>query len=324
MKRRQFFITAAGAVMTLSTPGYAQQAGKMLRVGAVSGQPRNSPYWTAFLRRMSELGYQDGTNFSFELIVSRAIDGYAAGYRELAGQNVDILLASGSEVALKSAIDSSTTIPVVMIAIDFDPLAGGYVTSLARPTGNATGVFLQPVGVTEKRLQLLKLALPDMQAATVFWDRTTTAQWQAAQGAAGTLGLRLSGFEFTDPPYDYDKALATVEPASRGTIFVLDSPFFFRDLARQAEFALRNRIATMFTLREWVDAGGLMSYGSSINSLVQLAAGYVDRIARGAKPADLPIEQATKFELVVNLKTAKVLGITLSPNVISTADEVIE
>ncbi len=262
---------------------------------------------------MGELGYQDGANFSFELIVSRAVDGYAVGYRELAGQNVDILLASGSEVALKSALDSSTTIPIVMIAIDFDPLVGGYVTSLARPTGNATGVYLQSVGITEKRLQLLKLALPDTQAATVFWDRTTTAQWKAAQGVAGPLGLRLSGFEFADPPYDYEKAIATVEPASRGAIFVLDPPFFFRDRARQAEFALRNRIATMFTLREWVDVGGLMSYGSSINGLVRLAAGYFDRIARGAKPADLPIEQATKFELVVNLKTAKALGITLFP-----------
>jgi putative tryptophan/tyrosine transport system substrate-binding protein len=127
-----------------------------------------------------------------------------------------------------------------------------------------------------------------------------------------------------DPPFDYDKALVQASPDSRGTVFVLVSPFFFRDRAQQAEFALRNRVATMFGLREWVDAGGLMSYGASVSSMLRLAAGYVDRVARGAKPADLPIEQPTKFELVVNLKTAKALGIALPQSFLATADEVIE
>ena len=127
---------------------------------------------------MTELGYQDGKNFVFELITAQNIDGYEPGYRELVTRNVDIILAPGPEIALKSALATSTTIPIVMIAIDYDPLARGYVTNLARPTGNVTGVFLQQIELTEKRLQLLKSAFPDMQAATVFWDRITTDQWK--------------------------------------------------------------------------------------------------------------------------------------------------
>jgi hypothetical protein len=146
----------------------------------------------------------------------------------------------------------------------------------------------------------------------------------AAQRAAVALRLRLSGIEFLDPPFDYDKALAQLPPDARATVFVLVSPFFFRDRARQADFALRNRLATMFGFREWADAGGLMSYGASVSSMLRLAAGYVDRVARGAKLADLPIEQPTKFELVINLKTAKTLGIVLPQGFLATADEVIE
>jgi putative ABC transport system substrate-binding protein len=324
MRRREFITLVGGAAALWPATLLAQESVKMLRVGAVSGQPRNSPFWQPFVQRMVELGYQEGKNFVFDLITTSNIDGYEAGYRELVTRNVDIILAPGPEISLKSALANSTTKPIVMVAIDYDPLARGYVTSLARPTSNVTGVFLQQIELTEKRVQLLKSAFPDLQAATVFWDRITTDQWEAAQRAGANLGLRLSGVEFLDPPFDYDKALAQAAPDSRGTVIVLVSPFFFRDRAQQADFALRNRIVTMFGFREWTDAGGLMSYGASVSSMQRLAAGYVHRVARGVKPADLPIEQPTKFELVINLKTAKTLGITFPQSFLATADEVVE
>jgi putative ABC transport system substrate-binding protein len=328
MRRREFIQVLGGAAATSSlfrpSSALAQEPARMLRVGAVSGQPRNSPFWQPFVQRMKELGYEDGKNFVFDLMVAENIDGFVTGYRELVTRNVDIIVAPGPEISLKSALANTTTIPTVMVAIDYDPLARGYVTSLARPVGNVTGVFLQQIELTEKRVQLLRSAFPDLQAATVFWDRITTDQLEAAQRAATALRLRLSGIEFLDPPFDYDKALGQVPPDSRGTVLVLVSPFFFRDRARQADFALRNRLATMFGFREWADAGGLMSYGASVSSMLRLAAGYVDRVARGAKPADLPIEQPTKFELVINLKSAKALGIVLPQSFLATADEVIE
>jgi putative ABC transport system substrate-binding protein len=324
VRRRDFIAGLGGTAAAWPLVVHAQEPARTLRVGAVSGQPRSSPFWQPFVQRMKELGYEDGKNFAFDLVVAENIEGYVTGYREIVARNADIILAPGPEISLKSALANSTTIPTVMVAIDYDPLARGYVTSLARPAGNVTGVFLQQIELTEKRVQLLRSAFPDLQTATVFWDRITTDQREAAQRAATALRLQLAGVEFFDPPFDYDKALAQAPQDARGTVLVLVSPFFFRDRARQAEFAIRNRVVTMFGFREWADAGGLMSYGASVSSMLRLAAGYVDRIARGAKPADLPIEQPTKFELVINLKTAKALGLALPQSFLATADEVIE
>jgi putative tryptophan/tyrosine transport system substrate-binding protein len=196
MKRREFIQVLGGAAASWPLAARGQEPARVLRVGAVSGQPRNSPFWQPFMQRMKELGYEDGKNFVFDLIAAENIDGYVTGYRELVTRNVDIIVAPGPEISLKSALANTTTIPTVMVAIDYDPLARGYVTSLARPTGNVTGVFLQQIELTEKRVQLLRSAFPDLQAATVFWDRITTDQWEAAQRAAAALRLRLSGAEF--------------------------------------------------------------------------------------------------------------------------------
>jgi putative tryptophan/tyrosine transport system substrate-binding protein len=324
--QRRKFIEFIGVAAAAASPlgALAQQAGKMLRVGTASTQPRSSPLWKAFEQRMAELGYQEGINYTFDYLNVPKVEEYETGYRKLAARDVDIIVASGPEISLKSALASSDMKPIVMVAIDYDPLARGYVTSLARPTGNVTGVFLEQIELTEKRLQLLKSAFPDMQAATVFWDPTTADQWEVAQRAGTALGLRLSGVELSTPPFDYEMALTQAASDARRSVFVLVSPFFFRDRARLAQFALDNRVVTMFGLREWVEAGGLMSYGASVTSAFRLAAGYVDRIARGAKTIDLPIEQPIKFELVINLKTAKALGITLPQSFIATADEVID
>jgi putative ABC transport system substrate-binding protein len=211
-----------------------------------------------------------------------------------------------------------------MIAIDYDPFARGYVTSLARPSGNVTGVFFQQTELSAKRIQLIRDAFPNTSAASMFWDQLSADQWQAAQNAAATLGLGLFGIELREQPYDYDRALREAPPDHRGMLIVATSPFFFRDRARIADLALRHRIASIFVFREWVEAGGLLSYGPSIVAQFVRVAEFVDRLARGAKPADLPIEQPTKFELVINLKTAKAIGIGLSTAILLRADEVIE
>ena len=325
MTRREF-IRQLGSMAAISWPvsARAQQPVKMLRVGTVSGQPRSTTFWLAFEQRMAELGYDEGKNYVFDHLQAQSLEEFETGYRDVAARKPDIILASGAEVGLKAALAATATIPIVMVAIDYDPLVRGYVPSLARPTGRVTGLFFQQLELTVKRVQLLKYAFPDVQAATVFWDRIAADQWEVARSAGATLGLRLTGIEFRDQPYDYDKALAQVAPDYRQAILVMSSPFFFKDRGRLADFALRNRIKSMFVFREWAEAGGLLSYGPSVRGMYRRAAEYVDRIARGAQPTDLPIEQSTKFELVVNLKTAKAIGTDVPSVLLALADDVIE
>ena len=326
MRRREFIALIGGVAASWPLPGRAQQTTKILRVGLASAQPspRSAPFHVAFENHMGDLGYREGKSFNFDLLQVMDPTGYEAGYREVVARGADIVIAGGPELALKGALAATTTIPIVMVAIDYDPLARGYVTSLARPSGNVTGVFLQQVELAGKRLQVLKDGFSDMQTATVFWDRISADQWQSVQDAGAKLGLRLAGIELHEQPYDYERAISQVPLDFRQNIIVMSSPFFFLDRARLADFALRNRIASTFAFREWVDAGGLLSYGPSITGMYQRAAEYVDRIAKGAKPVDLPIEQPTKFELVINLKTSKALGITVPPTLLARADEVIE
>jgi putative ABC transport system substrate-binding protein len=196
--------------------------------------------------------------------------------------------------------------------------------SLARPGGNVTGVLFQQVELAMKRLQLMKDVLPSIEAATVFWDVNSVEQWQATERAATTLGLRLAGIELKEKPYDYEAALAKAAPDYRGALVVMTSTGFFFDRERIADVALRHRIPSIFAFRQWVEVGGFLSYGPSIATMYRLAADYVDRIARGAQPADVPVEQPTKFELVMNLKTAKAIGLNVPGTVLARADEVIE
>jgi len=324
-RRREFIALLVGAAAAWPLGARAQQLPKkMLRVGTVSGSQKSSPQWAAFVRRMAELGYQEGKTFAFDLVPAANAEEFETGYRTLAARELDIIMATGPEIALKSALAATRTLPIVMVAIDYDPFARGYLTSLARPSGNVTGVVFQQIELAAKRIQLVKDAFPDMPAATMFWDRLSADQWQAAENVAGTLGLRLSGIELHEPPYDYERALDQAPPDHRGMLIIPTSPFFFRDRARLADFALRHRIVSMFVFREWVEAGGLLCYGPSITALFGRVAEFVDRIARGAKPADLPIEQPTTFELVANLKTAKAIGIELPTAILLRADEVIE
>jgi ABC transporter substrate binding protein len=208
MKRRQFISLLGGAAAAWPLAARAQQPGKIPRIGLVSAQSRSAPNNAAFEKRLAELGYQDGKDFIFDFVQVASLEAWETAFQGLGARKVDIMVAAGPEIAVKTALATSDTIPIVMIAIDYDPFARGYVTSLARPSGNITGIFLRQIELTVKRLQLVKDAFPDMQAATVFWDRISADQWEAARDASGKLGLRVVGIELREQPYDYDHALA--------------------------------------------------------------------------------------------------------------------
>ena len=274
---------------------------------------------------MRELGYIEGKNFLLDYIdLQGRADRYRPAMQELADRKVDIIVAIGPEESLKSAIAATQTIPIVMVAIDYDPLALGYVSSIARPTGNITGFFLQQIELAAKRVQLVQDAFPALRSATVFWDKQSADQWRATQDAAAQLGLDIAGVELRDYPYDYERALEQAPPGHRSFLIVMTSSLFARDIERLVRFTRQKRIASMFVFREYVDQGALMSYGPNRVVLSRRTADYVNRIARGAKPSDLPIEQPTRFELVINLKTAKLFGIEFSHAALIRADEVIE
>ena len=324
IRRREFIITLlGGAAAAWPLKARAQQRPKMLRIGTISTLARERPTWRAFEQRLRELGYVEGDNLAVDYSIERNFHLYASATQEMIRRKVDIIIATSNDV-LKFAMAATNTLPIVMVALDFDPFRLGYLTSVARPTGNVTGVFLQQVELSLKRLQILKEAFPTIEAATVFWDHRSAYQWQETQDAAASLGLRLAGIELRDLPYDYDQALARIPPDHRDTLLVMASPLFFGDRQRLADFARRQRIASVFGQREHVDAGGLLSYGPSIPGMYRRAAEYVDKIARGANTTDLPIEQPTGFEFIINLKTAKSIGKELPTSILLRADEVIE
>jgi putative ABC transport system substrate-binding protein len=323
MRRREFVMLLGGAAATWPLATHAQQ-GAMMRVGVVTIQPRTAPPYAAFDQRLRELGYVEGQNLIVDFLNPEQQPGGNAGaVQELIRRKVEVIVVV-YEDTLKAALAATTTAPLVMVAIDYDPLTLGFIKSLAQPGGNVTGVYLQQIDLAKKRVELLTQALPNVHAATVFWDIASEEQWTATRSVAAVFGLQLADVELRDQPYDYDKALAQVPPDHRSVVIFPTSPVFFRDRHRLADFALRQRIAAVFGLREWVDAGGLFSYGVNFPALYRRVAEFVTLIAKGAKPADLPVEQPTKFELVLNLKTANAIGVKISPEILVRADQVIE
>ena len=211
-----------------------------------------------------------------------------------------------------------------MVAIDYDSIARGYVGSLARPGGNVTGVFLRQPELTPKRIELLKEVVPKVRRVAVFWDAFSMDQLEEAHTAAQRAGLQLQRFEFRDPPYDFDGAMRVVTRQQAGALLGLASPIFYRQRAELAEMALKHRLAAIVPFRESAEAGVLMAYSAYLPDMLRRAAEHVDRISKGARPADLPMEQPTKFELVINLKTAKTLGLTIPASLMARADQVLE
>ena len=327
MNRRGALVLLAGAALPPPfAVGAAGERAKVFRLGVFAPLPPGGPGYRAFVERLHGLGWEEGHNLRIDFVQfdSTDADRSAAMAAELVGRGVDVVVAFGPEVAVKSALAATKAVPIVMIANDYDPIAKGYIASLAQPGGNVTGVFFQQIELTAKRLELVTQTVPNLARVVALWDRISADQFEAAREAARLLKIRLDGIECTNPPYDYQRVLAGVDGAHGDAVLQMTSPLFAQERQSLPAVALVHRVPSIFPLRLWVDAGGLMSYGVNQTAMNHLAADYVDRIAKGAKPADLPVQQPTTFELVVNLKTAKELGLTVPPSILARADEVIE
>lgn len=328
--RRRSVITAA-ALWAASRSATAQPARKVHRIGVVvaqftaaelAGPQTASTAVNALLHGLRELGYVYGEHFVIE---PRSSEGkperFPALAAELVALPVDLIVALGPAMpALKQA---TSTIPIVMTGAG-DPVAQGLVKSLARPGGNVTGLILQSVDTVGKRLELLsELAGPGAGPIAVLWDRYSLAHWHEAQLAARGRGWKLLSLEIRDA-HQIDAAFAAAREARASALVVFNSALFDVQARRLVALAATARLPTVYGLRLYAEAGGLMAYGPDLIDNWRRAAGYVDKILKGTKPGDLPVEQPTKFELVVNLKTAKALGITISQALLLRADEVIQ
>jgi len=294
--------------------------GRVFHIGIVAGTPRSDPAHVAFEDRLRQLGYVEGRNLRIDFIQGEDVDRLAAAVREFARRGVDVIVV-GAEAPLKAAIAASHSTPVVFRAVDFDPLAKGYIASLAHPGGNLTGVMLQQPELVAKRLDLLTQAVPNIARIVLLYDVSGEDQREAAERAASALGIPLEAIELRNPPYDYEQALAETDGARGDALVITSSPF---NRPGAAEAALRHRLPSIGIGRGADKASFLMSYGPSLPDMFRISADYVDKILKGARPADLPVQQPTKFELIVNLKTEKALGLTLPQSILGRADEVIE
>jgi ABC-type uncharacterized transport system substrate-binding protein len=321
--RRREFITLLGGAAAWPLALRAQQQPKMLRVGFVGIQPRESPFYTNFLKRMAELGYQEGRNFAFEYIQTLDIEGYQKNYRELAARKVDVFLAVGNEPALRAALSASEGRPIAFLALDFDPLAKGYVASLSRPGGNVTGIFVRQLELAAKRVEIAREAFPRATVIGIAFDTVSHEQRDAAAEAARKLGLEPRMIEVKGQQ-DYGGAFDAMDDARGQPIILPAGPMFFRDREAIAQALLERRIPSIAAFRENMEAGALISYGFDLMGLFYDIASYVHQIARGAKPSEMPIEQSPRFYMAVNLKTAASLGVSLSDVFIARANEVRE
>ena len=320
--RQREFIALAGAAAVWPLAARAQQAvSKMPRIGIIDP----AVMWDPFRQGLRDLGYVEGRNIAIEYRSTKETpDGLVAAATELAQLPVDVIVSFGSP-ATQAAKQATTTIPIVMVAIG-DPVRAGFVASLAHPGGNITGTTILGPEVAGKRLQLLKLAVPTMSRVAFLWNPDNPShaayldEWKAAAQALGAEML----FVAVRSSNEFDSAFAAMM-RQRPDAFTMTADLLHQlHIGWIIDFLARNRLPGMYQLREHVVAGGLMSYGASWPDLYRRAAGYVHKILQGARPADLPVEQPTKFELVVNLRTAKALGLTIPEPFLLLADEVIE
>jgi putative ABC transport system substrate-binding protein len=327
LKTVGLIITFALGILLAPLAVDAQQAKKIPRIGFLEsgGAERMKSRLAAFQQGLQELGYLEGKNIVVE---QRYASGKFETLPELAAElirlNVDVILAGGAPAA-HAAKKITTTIPIV-IGNAADPVGTGLVTSLARPGGNITGLSDFNLGVVTKRLELLKEVVPSASRVAVLLNPanpTNPLQLKELQAVAPALGVTLLPFEAKRPD-DIDRAFTTIRKERSGAILVFGDPMLQTHQRRIAELAAKNRLPAIWAHRESVDAGGLMSYGTNFDDLYRRAATYVDKILKGAKPADLPVEQPTKFELIINLKTAKTLGLTIPQFVLFRADQVIQ
>lgn len=312
----------------LATPlvSQSQPLTKVPRIGWLRGLNCSKRGAQALREGLRNLGYVEGQHITIEERCNKGLEEARASARDFVQLGVDLLFASGPEFNLHAASEATRTIPIVFFAVDFDPLAKGYIDSLARPGGNMTGVVALQVLLTAKRLEILKEAVPSATRVAVFWDAISADQLQAAQTAAQTLGLTLLPREFRQLPYDFIPAFRDLTQERADALLVLMSPYFARpERARLPTLAVQHRLPAIFGIPPYVAVGGLMSYGVKLLDLYRHGvAVYMDRILKGAKPADLPVQQPTTFHLAINLKTAKALGVTIPPTLLFQASEVIQ
>jgi ABC-type uncharacterized transport system substrate-binding protein len=323
MRRREFLGLVGGAVALLPLSVRAQQS-RPLRIGTVSLNPRNSPQRLAFEQRLRELGYIEGENLVVEFInTPDRPDRIEEAAREMVQRNVDVFVLE-NHITLKSVMNAASTAPIVVIATSFDPVALGVAASISRPGGRVTGFYVRRPELVEKQIGLLAEALPRRTRLGVLWDAISAEAFPAAERTAKTLRWDLQPLKLEHPPYDFIMAFRNLTQSGAQMVLVLHSGLFTEDRAHIGALALQQGLPSMFTDKIYAEAGGLMSYGPDLAFAFRRAADYVDRIAKGAKPADLPIEQPTSFVLTLNLKTAKALGLELPATMLARADQVIE
>lgn len=321
--RRTFIRTLAGALLAAPLAAAAQEPGKTYRIGILATYPIGPIFRDPFVATLRELGYVEDQNLVLEIRSANNIsDRLPALAAELVRLNVDVIVAGGdSEV--HAAKQTTSTIPIVM-APSGDPVRAGYVASLARPGGNITGVSWMTPDFSAKLLEILKDTVPKMSRVAVLWNSANSVKvidFGEAQRAAQRLGVTVSSIEVTTAK-DFETAFAAITRARPDALLILvDQVLSHETRPRIAEFALKQRIPSIAGASGYAAAGGLIGYGPS--GLYRLAAGYVAKILKGAKPGDLPVQQPTKFELIINLKAAKQIGLTISPNVLARADKVI-
>jgi putative ABC transport system substrate-binding protein len=324
--RRRFLLTSLAGVVAAPVAAGAQQ--KVARIGYLAADLKASPHFPeAFRQGLRDLGYVEGQNI---LIEYRSAEGHLDRLSALAGElvrlKVDVLVSEGTPPSV-AAKNTTRTIPIVFVTPD--AVGSGLVASLARPGGNVTGLSFLGPETAAKCLQLLKEAVPGITRAAVLshpgnpGEATRKNILRETEIAARALGVQLQFLEAHGPD-DFERAFAEMRRGRAEGLTVLTSIMFFSERRRLVDLAAKNKLPTVYPWKEPVDAGGLLAYGPNLPDLLRRAAGYVDRILKGAKPADMPVEQPTKFELIVNLKAAKALGLTIPPSLLLRADQVIE
>src|SRR5216683_1902662 len=329
MERRTFIAVVFGGLLAAPLAAGAQQAGKIARIGYLATGLATSPHLTeAFRQGLRDLGYVEGRNVMIEYRSAEdKIEGLPALAAELVARKVDVIVAPDTPSAL-AAKQATRTIPIVFTYVA-DPVTSGLVTTLARPGGNVTGLTVLGPELVGKRLEQLKQAVPGVSRVAVLWqpgsvgERTDKEMLKEAEVAALALGVRPQFVEARGPA-DFDRAFSDMTKARAGALTVWSTPMFFNERIRLVDLAAKNRLPAVYQWSEIVDAGGFMSYGPDLADLFRRAATYVDRILKGAKPGDLPVEQPTKYELVINLKTAKALGLNIASRTVdSTQTDVV-